>query len=78
MRNPHEQSAGTSINSKSNPTTTNTDLLPPKEAAVLLSVHPITLRRYRHDGKLKAFRLPGGRVRYQRSALLALLEEAIA
>ena len=43
----------------------NPDLLSPEEAAALLGVHPITLRRYRHQGKLAAYRLPGGLIRYQ-------------
>ena len=44
----------------------------------MLGVHPITLRRYRHQGKLAAYRLPGGRIRYQRADLLGLLESAVA
>ena len=53
------------------------DLLCPADAAALLGVHVITLRRYRHDGKLTATRLPGGGVRYNRADLLGLLEPTI-
>jgi hypothetical protein len=55
----------------------STDLLSPKEGGALLGMHPISLRRYRHQGILDAYRLPGGRIRYSRVALLALLEPAI-
>ena len=52
------------------------DLLTPVEGAALLGLHPLTLRRYRHQGRLRAFRLPGGGVRYLRADLLALLQAA--
>lgn len=50
------------------------DLLSPHDAAALIGVHPVTLRRYRKDGKLAARRLPGGGVRYARSDIFGLLE----
>lgn len=46
----------------------------PREAAELIGVNAVTLRRYRHQGKLKALRLPGGGIRYNRNAVLGLLE----
>lgn len=50
------------------------DLLRPKEAGKLLNLHVISLRRYRAQGRLKAYRLPGGGIRYHRDDLLKLLE----
>lgn len=54
------------------------DLLTPKDASSLLHVHVISLRRYRAQGKLKAYRLPGGGIRYRRDDLLKLLEQTKA
>jgi hypothetical protein len=66
--------AGTSKPKSATPINLTPDLLTPKDGAKLIHCHPITLRRYRAQGILAAFRLPGGRVRYKRADLLALLE----
>jgi len=45
------------------------NLLNVKQAAYILKVHPLTIRRYIKDGKLKAVRA-GGNVRIKESQLL--------
>jgi excisionase family DNA binding protein len=45
------------------------NLLNVKQAAYILKVHPLTVRRYIRDGKLKAVRA-GGNVRIKESQLL--------
>lgn len=55
-------------------TQTKDELLSPQQAGKFLNLHPITLRRYRRDGVLRALRLPGGGIRYRRDDLLKLLE----
>ncbi len=45
------------------------NLLNVKQAAYILKVHPLTIRRYIRDGKLKAVRA-GGNVRIKESQLL--------
>ena len=77
MENTHEQTDRTSLRGGSKPSA-HPDLLTAAEGAALLGVLPITLRRYRHQGKLAAYRLPGGRIRYQRADLLALLASVVA
>jgi predicted site-specific integrase-resolvase len=49
------------------------DLIRPAEAAVLLSVHPQTLRAWDRQGKLKPIRLPSGQRRYRKADLDALI-----
>lgn len=44
-------------------------LLQPKEAARALGVSPRTLRRYWKKGKIKAIRLPSGRLRYPKDEI---------
>lgn len=39
-----------------------------KQAAFILKVHPLTIRRYINEGKLKAIRI-GGNIRIKESAL---------
>ncbi len=45
-----------------------------KAAARILGVHPRTLRRWRLAGKIGFCHLPGGRIRYTRAQLLAVVE----
>lgn len=51
------------------------DLLTPKEASEMLGVHPTTLRLWARQGKLPAYRTPGGHRRFDRQDILRLLEE---
>ena len=44
------------------------DLLTVKHAAILLKVHPLTVRRYINEGKLKAIKV-GGNVRISQADL---------
>jgi excisionase family DNA binding protein len=48
-------------------------LLTPGEAAGLLRVHPKTVTRYVHEGKLPASQTPGGHHRFYRVAIDAVL-----
>jgi excisionase family DNA binding protein len=50
-----------------------TDLIPPKDAARLLGYDLRTVYRYVGRGQLRAWKLPGGRVRVSRADVLALL-----
>lgn len=47
-----------------------------KEAAGLLKVHPITIRRYIREGKLKAVRA-GGNIRIAKSGFTAFTESFV-
>lgn len=47
--------------------------LSPSAAAELVGVHEDTIKRWAADGKVPAFRTPGGWWRFRRSDLLALL-----
>ena len=49
------------------------DLLTVKQAAILLKVHPLTVRRYINGGKLKALRLAGN-VRISQQELRSFIE----
>ncbi|WRP16822.1 helix-turn-helix domain-containing protein [Carboxydochorda subterranea] len=44
-----------------------------KEACQILGVHETTLRRWTDEGRISAFRTPGGHRRYRRADLLAFL-----
>lgn len=46
--------------------------LSPQEAASLVGVHEDTLKRWARDGKVNAFRTPGGWWRFRRSDLIEL------
>lgn len=59
----------------SDPQLNPTDLLKAKDAAKLIGVHVITLRRYRAAGKLAGFKRAGGTVHYRREDLLALFKD---
>ena len=50
-------------------------LLTVQQVAVLLNVHPWTVRRYVHSGLLAHFRLPGGGFRFKRDDVAAVLKE---
>lgn len=50
--------------------------LSPKEAAELVGVHEYTLKRWAADGKVRAFRTPGGWWRFRSSDIDALLAPA--
>ena len=52
-------------------------LLLPKETEEVLRVCSQTLRRWRRAGMLVPVRLPGGRYRYRRADVLALLGEVV-
>lgn len=45
------------------------------EASRHLNIAPITLRRWIKDGKIKPRRTPGGKLRFQRESLDAVLVE---
>ena len=51
-------------------------LLLPKEVDEILRVCSQTRRRWRQAGTLVPIRLPGGRYRYRRSDVMAILGEA--
>jgi len=52
------------------------DLITVKQAAILLKVHPLTVRRYINEGKLKAVRAAGN-VRISHSDLRTMQESYI-
>lgn len=45
--------------------------LSPREAAAILGFHEDTIKRWAADGKVRAFRTPGGWWRFRRSDLTA-------
>jgi excisionase family DNA binding protein len=47
--------------------------LSPREAAALIPCHEDTLKRWAADGKVKAFRTPGGWWRFRRSDIERLV-----
>ncbi len=51
------------------------EYLPPKKAAELLGVHPLTLYRWAKRGKIKYIKTPGGRFRYPLSEIMRILGE---
>lgn len=48
--------------------------LSPREAAALIGCHEDTLKRWASDGKVRAFKTPGGWWRFRRSDIETLLE----
>jgi len=48
---------------------------PLRKAAAILGVHPITLRRWEREGKIRCIRTPSGQRRFPRSEILRLLGE---
>jgi len=48
---------------------------PLRKAAEILGVHPITLRRWEKEGKIRCVRTPSGQRRFPRSEILRLLGE---
>lgn len=53
------------------------DLLTVNQVALILKVHPLTIRRYINEGRLKAIRL-GGNIRISQSELKSFSETYIA
>lgn len=52
------------------------DMLPVREVARLLHVHPNTLRRWSRNGRIKAYRItPRGDRRFKREEVARLLTE---
>lgn len=45
------------------------------EVAELFNVHPATVIRWADEGKIEAFRTPGGKRRYPRAAVDAMLRD---
>lgn len=43
------------------------------QVAMILGVNPVTVRRWAHSGKIPFIQLPGGRLRYARSDIEAML-----
>ena len=50
---------------------------PLRKAADILGVHPITLRRWEREGKIRCVRTPSGQRRFSRSEILRLLGKSI-
>lgn len=50
------------------------DLLSPKEAAAILSIHPVTLSRWADDGRIAHQLTPTNRRRFRRRDVEALAE----
>ncbi|MDN5347409.1 MAG: putative resolvase [Clostridia bacterium] len=48
---------------------------PLRKAAEILGVHPVTLRRWEREGKIRCIRTPSGQRRFPRSEVLRLLGE---
>lgn len=48
--------------------------LSPKDAADLLGVHEDTLKRWAADGKVNAWKTPGGWWRFRRTDVVAILD----
>jgi excisionase family DNA binding protein len=48
---------------------TTADMMTEKEAAALLRIGERTIRRWRADGDVPYYRLPGGSIRYSRESL---------
>ena len=49
--------------------------LSPQAAAAIVGVHEDTLKRWAADGKVKAFKTPGGWWRFRRSDLTELVSQ---
>jgi excisionase family DNA binding protein len=50
---------------------------PLRKAAEILGVHPVTLRRWEKEGKIRCIRTPSGQRRFPRSEVLRLLGETM-
>ncbi|MGB9866278.1 MAG: IS607 family transposase, partial [Bacillota bacterium] len=48
---------------------------PLRKAAEILGVHPVTLRRWEKEGRIRCIRTPSGQRRFPRSEILRLLGE---
>jgi putative resolvase len=50
---------------------------PLRKAAEILGVHPVTLRRWEKEGKIRYIRTPSGQRRFPRSEVLRLVGETM-
>jgi putative resolvase len=50
---------------------------PLRKAAEILGVHPVTLRRWEKEGKIRCIRTPSGQRRFTRSEVLRLVGETM-